>query len=176
MMARAVSELFGMGQFVLQDGDTAPPVGSWDQSNGLLVTAEVGAVVLTGETYGPVSVAVDVHDARPSQADDPYGFAREETWDDIVEAGVTCEDGPLRVCDLNFGFVTGLPDLGPQGHGTYRVRVHVRGRDEPGEDGEGMPVPSDKFLIVCWPEPPRPALAIRLTDRRGLNIRSSWVA
>jgi hypothetical protein len=170
------AQLNATGQFALQDGDTAPPVESWDQSNGLAFTASVGATILTGEAWGPITVAVDVHDMVPPDAADPLAFtATDQQWDDIVEISVICKDGPLRVCGLSEGFIEGLPPLGPGGPGSYRVRVHVSGRDNPTMDADGMPAPTDRFLLVAWPAPPRPQLLIRLTDWRGLNTRLSWL-
>jgi hypothetical protein len=174
-MVRAEARLNGMGQFVLQDGDTSPPVETWDQSNGLAITASVGATILTGEAWGPITVAVDVRDAVPAEAADPLAFDTGQRWNDIVEISVVCEDGPLRVCGLDDGFVEGLPPLGPPGPGTYRVRVHVRGRDDPAMGDDGMPSPTDHFLLVAWPAPARPPLLIRLTDRRGLSGRGAWL-
>jgi hypothetical protein len=161
--------LAGMGQFYLQDADEAPPVATWDQSNGLAFPASVGAVVLTGEIYGQVAVELDLRDDAPDLA----GLGDE--WEDVVEISVTCEEGPLQLCDLGQGFVPGLPALDSQGPGEYRVRVHAQGRDSPGVDADDMPVAQDRYLICCWPAPARPPLAIRLTDQRGLNTRIAWI-
>jgi hypothetical protein len=161
--------LAGMGQFYVQDGDQAPPVETWDQSNGLAFPASVGAVVLTGEVYGRITVELDLRDDAP----DPADLADE--WEDVVEISVICEEGPLQICDLNQGFVPGLPPLDSQGPGEYRIRVHARGRNSPGVDADDMPVAQDRYLICCWPAPARLPLAIRLTDQRGLNTRIAWI-
>jgi hypothetical protein len=162
-------EVHGEGQFWIQDGDETPPVDSWDQSNGLIVTATVGAVVLTGEALGPIAVTLEV---RP---DDPGLTDLGSEWDDIVEASVRCQEGPLRLLGLEQGFVPGLSALDSQGPGDYRVRVHVTGRDTPTRDADGFPRAADRFLIRCWPAPPQPPLLIRLTDQRGLGTRLSWL-
>jgi hypothetical protein len=161
--------LAGMGQFYIQDADEAPPVETWDQSNGLAFPASVGAVILTGGVYGRVDVVLDVRDDAPDLAD----LGAE--WEDVVEISVTCEEGPLQVCDLSQGFVPGLPALDSQGPGEYRMRVHAAGRNSPGVDPDDMPVAQDRYLICCWPAPAQPALAIRLTDQRGLNTRFAWI-
>jgi hypothetical protein len=137
--------------------------------------ARVGAAVLTGEALGPVQVRLDVRADRPQEADEPFGFGDGSEWDDIVEVSVTCHEGPLRLCDFGVGFITALPALDVLGSGSYRVRVHVQGRDNPTVDEDGMPVPTDRFLIVSWPAPPQPPFLIRLTDRRGLGTRMSWL-
>jgi hypothetical protein len=97
-MSRAEAQVHGMGQFWIQDGDLAPPVETWDQSNGLAFPAAVGAVILTGETYGLVTVALDV------RTDPPDWPSVGPEWDDTVEISVTCQEGPLLVCDVNAGF------------------------------------------------------------------------
>ncbi|WP_322762625.1 hypothetical protein [Frankia sp. Cr2] len=174
-MTTAEATLFGMGQFWLQDGGTPPAVETWDQSNGLAVTADVGAVILTGDAYGPVQVAVDVRAERPPEADDPFAFGDGSEWDDIVEVSVTCREGPLNVGALEGELSDELPAVDTRGAGSYRVRVHTRDRDDPGVDDDGMPRPNDRFLLVSWPAPPQPPLLIRLTDRRGLGTRMAWV-
>jgi hypothetical protein len=174
-MTSAEATVYGSGQFWLQDGDTAPPVESWDQSNGLIITASVGAAVLTGEVPGAIQVTLDVRSHRPQEADEPLAFGDGTTWDDIVEVSLVCNHGPLRVCDFDVGFIEALPALDTVGPGTYRVRVHVHGRDSPSIDEDGMPTPTDRFLIVCWPAPHEPPFLIRLTDRRGLGTRMSWL-
>jgi hypothetical protein len=168
-MSITEAQVFGMGQFWIQDGDLAPPVETWDQSNGLAFPAATGAVILTGEAYGRVTVALDVRTDAPELGD------VSSEWDDVVEISVMCEQEALLVCDLNEGFVPGLPALNSQGPGAYRLRVHVRGRDDPALDVDGIPTPADRFLIQCWPAQLKPPLAIRLTDMRGLNSRMSWI-
>jgi hypothetical protein len=160
------------GQFYIQDGGTLPPVSSWDFSNGLVLTASVGATILTGEAYGDIHVALHIWDVRPPLADDPYGLTDRQEWDDIVEASILCEEGNLAVVSSSTAAVH-LPKLDTCGPGTYRVRVHVRGRDTPHIDPDGFPHPTDEFLIVSWPEPMHPTLPIRLADRKGASVRLS---
>jgi hypothetical protein len=174
-MTTAEAVIHGSGQFWIQDGETFPPVETWDQSNGLLVLASVGAAVLTGPANGPITVSVDVRTSRPADADDGYALGGDVPWDDIVEAGVTCREGPLQVCAEPTGFAD-LPRLDSSGPGSYRLRLHAINRDRPAHDADGFPVPTDRYLIVAWPEPPATPLLIRLSDLAGYNTRGSlWM-
>ncbi|MBW8697995.1 hypothetical protein MBT84_00280 [Streptomyces sp. MBT84] len=49
-------------------------------------------------------------------------------WDEIVDHTVETTTGALRVTSV-MSDTPRLPLLTPQGPGTYRVRVHARGRD-----------------------------------------------
>jgi hypothetical protein len=174
-MTMAEAVIHGSGQFWIQDGDTFPPVETWDQSNGLLVLASEGAAVITGEANGPITVSVDVRTSRPADAEDGYALGGDIAWDDIVEASVTCLEGPLLVCSEGTGFAN-LPRLDSTGPGTYRLRVHAINRDRPAYDTDGFAAPTDRYLIVAWPEPPATPLLIRLSDRAGYNTRGSvWM-
>jgi len=146
-MTLAEAVVSGSGQFWIQDGDTFPPVETWDQSNGLVVLA-----------------------SRPSYAEDGYALGGDVAWDEIVEASVTCREGPLRVCSESDGFAD-LPRLDSTGPGTYRLRVHAINRNRPAYDADGFAAPTDRYLIVAWPEPPAPPVLIRVSDRRGCDLR-----
>jgi hypothetical protein len=170
-MARAEADFSGSDQYWIHGPESFPDVATWDQSNGLAVTADHGAVILTSEYVGSVHVTVDPRDARPTEADDPYGLTDGQSWDEIVEISLTCEKGPLLIAPLDD--TADLPRLDTRGPGSYRLRVHARNRDVPAYDADGLEFSTDAYLIVSWPENPRPALPIRLTDQRGFNVRLS---
>lgn len=162
---------FGSDQFWIHEPELTPEADTGDRSNGLVVTAEHGAVVLTSEFMGRVAVEVDAHEVRPAEADDPYGLTGGQDWDDIVEVSLRCRVGPLQVLPLDDE--ADLPRLDAAGPGDYRLRVHARNRDVPGTDADGSETSTDEYRLVCWPEPPWGVLAIRLTDRRGADVRLS---
>lgn len=161
----------GSDQFWVHEVELLPEVDTWAGSNGLVLTAEHGAVVLTSEFMGLVDVVVDVHETRPAGADDPYGLTGGQDWDDIVEVSVHSVVGPLLVRPLDGE--ADLPRLDAAGPGEYRLRVHARNRDLPGTDAEGLESSTDEYRLVCWPEPAWGTFPIRLTDRRGADLRLS---
>ncbi|MFH8387530.1 hypothetical protein ACH4E7_42695 [Kitasatospora sp. NPDC018058] len=69
--------------------------------------------------------------------------------------------------------ITTLPSLSAAGAGSYRLRVHVRGRNEglDLEDNYGDPV--EFYLIQAWPAPVTPEIRHKLTDRRGEQVRTA---
>jgi hypothetical protein len=173
-MTRTLTHFDGSDQFWIYEPERLPDADTWDQSSGLVVTAEHGLVVLTSEYPGQITVTVDARDARPPQADAPDGLGGDRDWDDIVEASVVCHTGPLRVAPIDDAdWVDDLPRLDTVGPGPYRVRVHARNRDVAGPDPDGFGSATDEYLIVSWPEPDQPPLLIKLTDRRGFSTRAS---
>lgn len=170
-MARGEAAIFGHNQFWIFETELLPDPDTWDPSNGLAVTAEHGAVILTSEYMGDVQVTVDARQERPAEADDPNGLCDGRNWDDIVEISVTCVTGPMRVLPVE-GDVD-LPRLDTRGPGGYRLRIHARNRDVPILDDEGLESSTDEYLIVSWPAPSGHSLSIRLTDQRGIGTRWS---
>lgn len=63
-----------------------------------------------------------------------------------------------------------LPLLTPQGPGTYRVRVHARGRDI-APDGVAYE-PVEDYLLIVWPTEPQPEDVHKQTDRYGAELRA----
>ena len=103
--------------------------------------------ILTGSQWGPFRVQVTVLEGPPDQ---PHG-----QWEDVVEFSVGCERG-IEVCEMVDGPVGSLVAAG----GTYRVRVHARGRsDGRARDGEwddeadGADEPAEHYLLQVWPAP-----------------------
>ncbi|MFC9078739.1 hypothetical protein ACFTY7_17360 [Streptomyces sp. NPDC057062] len=69
-------------------------------------------------------------------------------WDEIVDHTVETTTGALRVTSV-MSDTPRLPLLTPQGPGTYRVRVHARGRDT-APDGDAHE-PVEDYLLIVWP-------------------------
>jgi hypothetical protein len=59
-----------------------------------------------------------------------------------------------------------LPNLTPAGPGTYRLRLHVRGRDRGWEEG-APEVPVEEHLLAVWPAPTAVGVVHKLTSREG---------
>ncbi|MFM9609209.1 hypothetical protein [Streptomyces niveiscabiei] len=90
-------------------------------------------------------------------------------WDEIVDHSVETRTGDLRVTCL-MDNPPELPALTPFGPGTYRVRVHTRGRDT-APDGH-VATPVEAYLLVVWPDEPQPDEIHKQTDHHGAQLRA----
>ncbi len=139
--------------------DQAPDIA--DAGNGLIAVGEDGASILTGLTVGPVKVTVTTHVSEPS--------LHEGGWDEVVETSFISTTGSALVTSWEDGEAEDLPGLTPSGPGSYRVRVHARGRDEGrakdslGPDDD----PVEVYLLQVWPTPAAGERIIRQTDQVG---------
>jgi hypothetical protein len=121
------------------------------------------AMVLTGTQFGDIAVRVQSGGSDPGL--DVAG------WDEVVEVTLIVDAG-----DSELG-VTGT-DGGPDellaltaGPGSYRVRLHARGRDI-GADldvVEGEPV--EEHLLQIWPAPAAGIVVHKATDEFGQALR-----
>lgn len=139
------------------------PMVPGEFTNGLVRPLPVGALVFTGICVGTVLVAARSSAERP----DCSGIA---DWDDVVEVSVRSEHGQLRVDSYEDGPIPGLPSLSPRGPGWYRVRAHVRNRDEHYDavNHDGV----ENYLMVSWPEElPAAEVVLRATDSCGRQLR-----
>ncbi|WP_437049462.1 hypothetical protein [Streptomyces sp. enrichment culture] len=147
--------------FELTDSGERTPTG-FDTSNGLVFSRPGQTVICTGISTGWVNVAVQVRRHPPERVDT-------DAWDEIVDHGVETTTGALRVTSV-MGDAPDLPVLTPQGPGTYRVRVHARGRDTAPDGAVDEPV--EDYLLVVWPAEPRPDRIHKRTDRCGAGLRA----
>ena len=99
--------------------------------------------VSTGVASGSVRVTCIGLDAAPDVVD--------PAWEDVVELSLaTTPDWPLAAAG---GWSVDEPcdRLDEHGPGTYRVRVHARGRDT---DYDGVAFePVEDYLVLAWPAP-----------------------
>ena len=153
-------------QFVITDWnsrDGIPPTLA--ASNGLVGTNASGAVVLTGIHTGNVSVTVELLDIEPGSVD-------LNEWDEIVEVSVDSEEGELIAHGIMDDPPQELPELAHAGPGTYRLRVHARGRDTAVDATRSDPV--EDYKLAVWPAPDATETVYKQSDTRGATIRATW--
>ncbi|WP_315098075.1 hypothetical protein [uncultured Cellulomonas sp.] len=131
-----------------EPGEDAPVPLVW----GVTATsAQVG----TGIATGVVRVTCIALETAPEAVD--------AAWEDVAELSLrTTEDAPLSAAG-GWASGDGIPDrLDAHGAGTYRVRVHARGRDV-AYDGVAE-VPVEDYLVLAWPAPAAPPATLRATS------------
>jgi hypothetical protein len=152
--------------------DNEMDIDSTDWSNGLVAPmAAGGALVCTGIHYGVVRVASEEL-AHPPEVVDLQG------WDDVVEASVDVAAGALQIGSLEGLSPFPVPQLSSGVAGSYRLRVHVRGRDTIPDavavDDEGEPWPPvEDYLSLAWAAPYAPQVLHKTTDACGASLRLS---
>ncbi|MFK4101502.1 hypothetical protein ACI2L1_15755 [Streptomyces sp. NPDC019531] len=147
--------------FELTDSDERVPTG-FETSNGLVFSRPGHAVICTGISSGPVNVSVQLRRYPPERAD--IG-----AWDEVVDHSIETRTGDMRVtCVMDNP--PELPTLTPFAPGTYRVRVHARGRDTAPDGHVADPVES--YLLVVWPDKPQPDEIHKQTDHYGAQLRA----
>lgn len=150
--------------FIVGDGDDMP-IATADFSTGVAGAMHNCALICTGADRGPVTVTAEALEAAP-------GLDSVDDWDDVAEISLTAPVGRLAVHQLLY--LPGetppeLPVLSPAGPGTYRVRIHTRGRDA--HYDQVVETPTEEYHLACWPAPPTGPLIIRATDRCGYGLR-----
>ena len=125
------------------------------------------ALICTGIDRGPVTVTAEARNTAPD-------LTTIHDWDDVAEISLTAPTGRLAVHPLLY--LPGetppeLPVLSPNGPGTYRIRIHARGRDE--HYDQVADTPTEEYHLTCWPAPPTGPLIIRATDHCGYSMRLS---
>ncbi|XVQ11203.1 hypothetical protein ACQP1W_01120 [Spirillospora sp. CA-255316] len=151
-----------------EEGEDPPSILPGEPTNGLITpsSASCGAIVHTGIAGGRVAVSVELHDAAP-----PVGAPSWEHWEEIAEVTVESETGQLTVACL-MADSPALPLLSPSGAGSYRVRVHARGRDI-AYDATVIGRIIEDYLIQIWPASPAAETIHKQTDDCGARLRRS---
>ncbi|MER7768714.1 hypothetical protein [Kitasatospora sp. NPDC096140] len=156
-------------QFWIKDPDAVIALDVYTGLNGLIQTrgGENRATILTGTAFGNIALTYEPCPTEPA--------LHLDGWDDVVEVGMVF--ATTRAGFAGHGFqddpITTLPPLSAAGPGSYRVRVHVRGRNEglDLEDNYGDPV--EFYLVQAWPAPVAPEIRHKLTDRRSEHVRTA---
>lgn len=147
------------------------PLVATDTSDTVLggtvsIDDEAGIALHTGAMYGPVDAAFEVLDHTPE------GQAQE--WEDIVEFSArAAAAAPLMLIGIfSDGGEADEPgtdaDMLESGR-DYRVRIHVRGRDESGSDDliEPDSPPNDHVLVQVWPSEAHEPAVIKVSSAKA---------
>lgn len=150
------------GQYAIWDGvsDLFPPDPGGE--NGLVGSAPGLAVVITGTQCGNIGLRVQVSAVEPELDIDQ--------WDEVVEVSLATEAGPLNVTSGGSGprQWSALSDGRP---GSYRIRVHARGRDSGARADVVTRNPVEEHLVQIWPAPAAPTVIHKITDEVGAGLR-----
>ena len=129
-------------------------------TNGLISALGFLAIILTGTDAGRVSVTADWRqDAPPVDLD---------SWDEVVEVSMLFDEDQAAL----FGHDDRDERFPLLDAGSYRVRVHARGRDQgaavmyPGDN------PVEEHLVVAWPQPQAAEKIHKVSDAYGAQIRA----
>ncbi len=160
-------------QFYIGDVMEAPFPWADTSGNGLVGVSPHSLYINTGIAAGPVGVDVHVLASAPTDLD-------AGDWEDIVEASIEVPSGDLGFAALGMDVDDEFPVLSPAGPGTYRIRVHARGRDanydgvvmtEEYENEDDQMMPPDpiieRYLFQVWPAPVKDIIVLRLESERG---------
>jgi hypothetical protein len=151
------------GQYAITDGvsDLSPPDPGGQ--NGLVGSAPGLAVVITGTQFGNIGLQVQVSAVEPELDLDP--------WDEVVEVSLETGAGPLSVTSGGHGAErwSALTDGRP---GSYRIRVHARGRDAGAASDVVARKPVEDHLVQIWPAPAAPDAIRKVTDEVGAELRA----
>jgi hypothetical protein len=131
--------------------------------NGLISSNGALGIIMTGTESGPVKVEADWRDDEPAPDLD--------SWDDVVEISMNfaAHEGSLYGPEDSAEEARTVPALPP---GTYRVRVHARGRDQGNAVRNVWDTPVEEHLIITWPSPTHPETLHKLTDQYGAETRN----
>jgi hypothetical protein len=133
------------GLFQLTDENVVPELAEpgirWED----LVVPHVsgGATVVCGIDTGPIRVRAEALASAP--AADPA------TWDEVAETTFDAPVGNVLVVPLFDWPVAEIGSL-TTGPGSYRVRVHARGRET--ALNRFVESPTEDYLIQVWPDVP----------------------
>ena len=144
--------------------DIQPPLG--EPVNGLVAVTNNAAAIHTGIKKGNVHLGVCLFDTEPALEVDG--------WDEVIDTTFISTTGYARigsyehVLDLN---------IAHQGPGTYRLRLHARGRDSrPGVSLRRNSKPTaEHYLFHIWPAPAAPETVHKATDGVGHALRTRLV-
>ena len=154
-------------QYYLSEGGYLDYDGIMDMYtgfNGLISVTEYDhlAIIMTGTVYGSVSVCADWRDSEPPLETDG--------WDEVVEVSMLFEDDPGILDPVARPYDGGeIPGLEP---GSYRIRLHARGRDRGEEEHTVSGAPVEHHLIQAWPADWSRETWFKLTDKVGSSIRA----
>ncbi|WP_143118291.1 hypothetical protein [Actinomadura madurae] len=128
--------------------------------NGLVAVQSGLAMILTGVAMGPVEVTLELWDELPSV---DFG-----DWDEIVEVSLYAREANVSLTGPEVEAPAHMPVVSSAGPGSYRLRVHARGRDE--NYDLAVRSPSESYLIQTCLGPSAPEVVIKATDQCGRDF------
>jgi hypothetical protein len=134
--------------------------------NGLISTPPGIAVVHAGTHTGPVRVTVQARTDPPPHTD-------LEQWEEVVEVSITTQAGQVLVEEWGGPTRDDLGSLVSAGPGSYRLRMHARGRDQAHTDVVAPGDPIEEHLLITWPAPATDETIVKQTDRYGAHHRGA---
>ncbi|AWS44092.1 hypothetical protein DKM19_24825 [Streptosporangium sp. 'caverna'] len=135
--------VYGIGEGDLSVFDAAIP--SYDDENNLISIGQGQALIGCGPCTDVIRLTVETHDTPP-----PLDL---DAWEAVVEVTYDSPAGEALLIDWTRTAVDDSPILTAHGPGSYRLRIHARGRDMRWEDL--VPEESgEEHLILIWPAPP----------------------
>lgn len=156
-------------QYYVRDVDADKPAPSPERGgNGVISVAPDAALLTCGIHTGDVPVTVELWDSAPPLDTGAWDEAAEVSFHSTTGAAeVVAPMGPPPEWDEDAE--VNLPFAGP---GSYRLRIHVRGRDDrrDGVVAEGDD-PVEVHLIQVWPAPEAPEIRHKLGDEVGAYWR-----
>ncbi|MER5501909.1 hypothetical protein ABT096_32545 [Streptomyces sp. NPDC002561] len=141
--------------------DIQPPLG--EPANGLIAATTNAAAIHTGIKKGNVHLDTCLFDTEPAL--DP------DTWDEVIDTTFTSTTGYARIGSYEHAMNLNIAHQGP---GTYRLRLHAKGRDsQPGASRRRNSKPSaEHYLFHIWPAPAAPETVHKATDTIGRTLRT----
>jgi hypothetical protein len=135
-------------------------------ANGLVGVSPGLAMVITGTQFGHVSIGVQAGESDPGLDTD--------RWDEVVEVSLVSGPGGQGLSVTSDGDAShGFLDLTPPGAGSYRVRVHARGRDIGADLDVVEDEPVEEHLVQIWPAAATPEVIHKTTDEVGAGYREA---
>ena len=162
MTRYSVSVHVGENQYYIHDENQIGEEKFRPDHNGVVrITEQGGLHVIAGTNTGSIRVTVDLLDEEPDLTLDD--------WDEVVDVGYRATTDNARLASYPGAPVHGLPALSHAGHGSYRVRFHMRGRDDPRNENPFTVV--EEHRIAVWPSPWRSTKIHKATDDTGRRYR-----
>jgi hypothetical protein len=135
-------------------------------ANGLVGVSPGLAMVSTGTQFGNVSIGVVAGESDP-------GLDTGQ-WDEVVAVSlVSGPDGEGLSVTSDGDSAHEFVHLTPPGAGSYRVRVHARGRHAGAEADVVSGRPVEEHLVQIWPAPAAPEIIHKTSDETGAGYRES---
>lgn len=145
---------------VVTESDYRVPASS---GTGLVNADGQTAIITTGTDSGPVRVEWQVLPRDPGRCEPPA--SQTDVWTDVAEFSMAFDVGELWLFTAFDGppprhVLTDQP-------GTWRIRLHARGRDLAASRGPVLTEPIESHLLLLWRAPMGPIQLLRGTDEVG---------